>query len=491
MRGAGGVGLSRLVGLGREVALAHAFGASATYDAFLIAFLIPHLLRRLLGEGGMAAAFLPVYTQARLAGHGPATARTALVGLTLLLVPLCILGSWLAPSYVPILARGFSQEKMALAVRMAGWLFPLLAMFALAALAGALHNAHGRFFLPAVAPATLSLGIIAGALLLARLTSPPGLGLAVGTLTGGGAMVLLLAPSGLKWLRGGRGWRWGELALMGRRLLPVLGGLAVAELNLLVDYRLASHLPDGSVSVLQYGLRLFQFPLGVLAVSVATAALPRLARESGRGDPIGFRRALAQGLGLGGVLLMPALAGLLLLGKAVVGLLYQHGAFTAQATQQTAAALSGYLVGLLAYGMVYLFSRACYALGRPGVPLAATVLTVVVNVGLDLWWVRWWGTTGLALATGVAGWAGTTALGVWLWRKLPGWWPGRIVGKAALATGGMALGLWSVLRAGLASWGWGWQVLLGVPAGLFLYSFLAWVLRIKRDLRVGLTPGEN
>lgn len=480
-RGAAGTALSRVVGLGREVALAHVFGASAALDAFFIAYFVPNLLRRLLGEGGMAAAFLPLYVQA--GDEGAPFARATLRILIVVLVPICALGAVLAPVYIPALAAGFPPGKLTLAVSLARWTFPFLALASFSALAGAILNAHGRFFLPAVAPSAWSLGLIAGALLISRLVSPPVLGLAVGLLLGGAGMVAVQAPAAWPHLRGAGRASPGDLVALGRRLLPVLGGLAVAEMNLLVDNRLASYLADGSVATLQYAMRLFQLPLGILAVSVATAALPRLSAYAAAGREQGFRQALGKGVALGAALLLPATFGLLVLRKPVVQLLFQHGAFTAADTARTAAALAAYLAGLWGYGLVYLFSRAFYALGRPGIPVLTAAVAVGVNVGLDLAWVGPWGTFGLALATGMAGWVDALLQGAALWRWGGGWIPWRAVGAAGLAALGMGALLWGLDRlalAGLAPWG---RVLLGVPAGLLLYLSLGRLVGLQRALK--------
>jgi len=484
LQGALGTGLSRLLGLAREAALAHVFGASAAYDAFLIAFFIPHLLRRLLGEGGLAAAFLPVYVRAEERGEGTALARATLVVLLLGLPPLCALGALLAPWYVPLLARGFPPEKLALAVTLARWVFPFLALVSLSALAGGILNAHGHFFLPAVAPAALSGGMILGALVLSRLFTPPILGLAVGVLVGGAGMLLVQLPRARAHL--GRGPAWPpppELAEVGKRLLPVLGGLAVAEVNLLVDNRLASFLADGSISVLQYAMRLFQLPVGILAVSVATAALPRFSRHAAHAAGEDFTAAVSRGVGLGAALLLPAMAGLLVLGRPVITILFQHGAFSPTDTARTYSALAAYLSGLWAYGLVYLFSRAFYALGHPGIPVLTGAVAVGVNVALDLAWVGPWGTFGLALATGMAGWVDALLQGWLLWRRQAGWLPGRAVLAAALAAGGMAGVLFLCDRfflAGLGVWG---EVFLGIPLGIAIYLGLGLSLGLGRWLK--------
>lgn len=482
-RGAGGTVLSRVLGLARDAAIAYAFGASAGYDAFLVALYIPQALRQVLGEGGLAAAFLPVYARAKERGEADALAKSAFVLVLLALPPLCALGALFARWYVPVLAAGFPSDTMGQSVALATWLFPLIGFVSIAALAGGILNAHGRFFWPAVAPAVLNLGMVAGAVVLARTFEPPIFGLAVGALLGGAGMVIMLVPALSPALRGR--WRlWPPhpaLKEVGWRLLPTLGGLMVAELNTLVDNRLASYLAHGSIATLQYGMRLFQLPLGILAVSVTAAALPRLSRLAARKDHDGFRRALDQGFLMTAALVLPALAGLLILGAPILAVLFQRGAFTAADTARTYAALAGYLSGLWAYALVYLFSRAWFALGRPVLPVLAGAVALAVNIGLNLWWVRIWGTFGLALATGVAGWVDALLLGALLWRRCPGWIQLKTTLRLALAVGGMAGGL-LLVRPLLSAHGPWVEVGVGVPLGISLYAGLAWLAGITRTL---------
>lgn len=478
--------VSRLAGLVRDAAIAYAFGASAGYDAFLVALFIPQALRQVLGEGGLAGAFLPVYAQARERGEGDLLARSAFLYLLLILPVVCALGALFAPAYVPVLAAGFAPQTMAQSVALARWLFPLLGFISLSALAGGILNAHGRFFLPALAPAALNVGMIVGAVALARITDPPIFGLALGALVGGAGMTLLLLPPLRSLLRGP--WRlWPPhpaLREVAWRLLPALGALMVAELNVLVDNRLASYLAHGSIATLQYAMRLFQLPLGILAVSVTTAALPRLSRLAAQADDDGFRAALSRGFLTTGALVLPALAGLLVLGTPILKVLFERGAFTPADTARTYAALAGYLSGLWAYALVYLFSRAWFALGRPQLPVLAGAVALGVNVGLNLWWVRVWGTFGLALATGVAGWVYALLLGGLLWRRCPGWVPGGSTLRLALAAGGMA-GALLAFRPLLSPHGAWAEVGTGVPLGIALYAGLAWILGITRSLTGG------
>ncbi len=475
LRAALGTGFSRVFGLGRDIAVAHVFGATASYDAYLVAFFVPNLLRGLLGEGGLAAAFLPVYGRAHVEGRGRAVAAHTFSVLLVILPLICAVGAWAAPLYIPLLAAGFPQEQLTLAITLGRWMFPFIGLVSLAALASGILNAGGRFFLPALAPALPNLAMILGALLLTPIARPPISALAFGLLIGAAGMLIVQLP----FLRGEVGrlprpWPPSpEIRQMARRLLPVLGGVAMAEINVLVDTRLASYLAEGAIATLQYAMRLFQLPIGIVAVSVAVAALPRFARNAADGLQGPFRDALSEGVGLATVLILPAMAGLLALGRPIIALLFEHGAFTAQDTARTYAALAAYLSGLWAYTLVYLFSRAFYGLGSPGIPVLTGAVAVLVNIGLDLWWVGPWGTFGLALATGVAGWVNALAQGWLLWRRGTGWVPLRPVMGAAASAALMGLsvaGADRFLLATLAPWA---RVASGVALGIGVFTVAA------------------
>ncbi|MGY4706683.1 murein biosynthesis integral membrane protein MurJ [Candidatus Bipolaricaulota sp. J31] len=440
-RAALGTSVSRVLGLAREVALAHFFGASGSLDAFWIAFLIPNILRRLLGEGGISIAFVPTYLREERAGRGREFLG-AILSFSLIVLPLlCLFGSLLAPKYVPLLAAGFPPERLALSSRLAQVLFPFLGLVGFAALFGGLLNVKGRFFLPAVSPALFSLGAIAGAALSVHAAEPV-FALVLGILGGSFLQVFLLAFPLRGELALGRPWHPG-LREVGRRLLPALAGLVLAEVNALVDNRLASGLTPGSISMLQYAMRLFQLPLGVVAASVGMAILPRLSRDVLGGNTDSLRRGIADGVEtvLGWVL--PAMAGLLVLGRPIVAFLFGHGAFGETAVEGTYAVLAGYLVGIWGYALMHLFTRAFHALGLLRLPPVVIAVSVLVNVILDITLVRVWGVFGLAVATGISGCVGGILGGTLLWRRVRGWLPGKELLRIAVGTGVMAGTVWS------------------------------------------------
>lgn len=441
---AAATGASRLLGLARDASIADRFGAAAAYDAFLIAFFVANVFRQLLGEGALSTAFVPIYSGLRVAGEDPDRFASNVLSLLILLFPVfCAIGIALAPWYIPFLASGFSPDKTQLALSLSRWIFPFVALVGFGAVFMGILNAHYRFFAASFAPVWFNLGMIFGTLVVAPWwPTEPVYGLAVGVLLGGAGQLLSQLPA-LRRVR----FRFtfslfpiheGVWVLI-RRMMPAVFILAVSEINLLVDNKLASYLADGGISALQYGMRLFQLPLGVLAVSIATALLPRMSVAESEKDTTRFSTYFGDGLAATALLLLPATVGLLLLGSDVVRLLFQHGNFGVEDTLRTARVLAFYVVGLLPYGWVYVQSRACYALGRTTLPLLAALGSVATNVALDIALVGPMQEGGLALATAAAGIVNAAIL-VGLLRHRTPWGPLlRRLGLILIGTAVMAI----------------------------------------------------
>ncbi|OGF55476.1 MAG: murein biosynthesis integral membrane protein MurJ, partial [Candidatus Fraserbacteria bacterium RBG_16_55_9] len=255
------------------------------------------------------------------------------------------------------------------------------------------------------APVLFNVGMIVGAVWIAPHVNPPIYGLAMGVLLGGLCQLLFQVP----FLRGRLSYRFtcdpkdeSIQRLLGL-MLPTVIGLVVVELNVLVDSKLASRLGDGSIAALQYAVRLFQLPLGVFAVALATALLPRLSRQSDPSNRQEFIASLLQGLRLAAFILLPATIGLLILGGPIIQLLFEHGRFGPEDTARTLYALRFFALGLLGYGMTYLLTRSFYALQDTRTPVAISAVTVGLNIALDLLLIGPLGIGGLALATSIAG----------------------------------------------------------------------------------------
>lgn len=466
--------ISRVFGLFREISIADRFGVGAALDAFLVAIYLPNSLRLLFAEGALSTAFVPIYTGAS-ANNGDAT-RFANNVLSLLLVffPIIVAaGVLLAPIYLPFFASGFPPEKLALAVRLTQAVFPFIALIGFAAAFMGILHAHHRFFTAAIAPVLYNVGMILGVLVLTHLFPlQPVYGLAVGALLGAGGQLLL------QWSQVRRlGFRFRftlfpihpGIRQMGRLMLPVLLALSVMQINLLVDNKLASHLDDGAVSALQYAMRLFQLPLGVFAVSVATAFLPRFSTALIQKNGERFNAHLSEGLSQTAFLLLPAMAGLLAIGTGVIRLLFQHGQFTVVDTLRTATVLRFYVLGIFPYGLVYLFTRAFYAMRRPLAPVLASCAAVGTNVACDLLLVGTLKEGGLALSTSLAGVVNAGILILFLWRRIP--IEAQLVkrlGKILLGAGLVFAAAWAIQRPFQQSARLG-PVFLPIIAGILFY----------------------
>lgn len=473
--------VSRVLGLVRDIVIAHLFGASRAYDAYLIAFMIPHMLRRLLAEGALSSAFVPLFTE-RLSKEGPqGAARFANNVLTtaLLLFPIfCVLGMLLAPLYVPFLADGFSREQQALTIQLTQITFPFIGLVGLAAIMMGVLNSYEKFFAPAFAPVLFNFGFIIATVGLMSLFAEPVYALAVGVIVGGLAQLLFQVP----YLRGkwryrfALNWRDENLKRLGTLMLPATIGLAIFQVNVIVDNKLASHLAEGSVSALQYAVRLFQLPLGVFAVSVANAILPRLSTQAALRDFPALAQTLRSSLRLTAFILLPAIAGLGAIAEPVIKLLFEHGQFTAADTQRTVYALLWYLPGLLGYALVYLLTRAFYALQDTRTPVVVGAIAVAFNVILDYALVGPLGVGGLALATSLAGLLNAgllwgilqRRLAIALWHSL---WLDLL--KMLFAAGAMG---WATYLLAQSLYALNEFLLVGAAVifGLGVYSALAW-----------------
>jgi len=400
--------VSRVFGLFRDIVIADRFGASGAYDAYLIAFFVPHFLRRLLAEGALALSFIPVYTEYLKKDRREAAAMASnALNLLVLVFPLVIgLGVYLAPHFIPFLASGFPPERRQLAVSLTRVVFPFIGAVGLAALVMGVLNAKKHFFAPAFAPVFFNVGVICGALFLGRLFSRPIFGLAIGVPLGGLGQLFFQLPFLKRY-----GFRWEPrifplhpgLKKALRMMGPVVVGLVAAQINVLVDNKLASHLHPGSISSLQYAMRLFQLPLGLFSVAISTAILPRLSERQAEGRAKEFSEVLRDGLELSLFILLPAAVGLFLLGRPIVELLFEHNNFTGGDTLRTVSVLNLYLIGLLGYSLVQLLTRGFYSLQDTLTPVLVSLLAVGVNVGLDLALIGPLGVRGLALATATAG----------------------------------------------------------------------------------------
>jgi len=402
--------LSRILGLVREQVFAYLFGAGFATDAFIAAFRIPNLLRDLFAEGALSSAFIPVFTD-HLTNQGKQKAwELANLVLNLLLITLCVivvLGIVFSPYIVQLIAPGFGKDlgKQELTAHLSRIMFPFLLLIALAALAMGILNTFRRFGVPALAPTMFNLGMIAGGLFLSPYFDPPIIGMALGVLLGGlGQLAIqlpLLRKIGFKY-RFKINLRHPGVKRILLLMAPATLGLASTQVNIFINTLIASLLPQGSVSYLNYSFRLMQFPIGVFGVAVATVTFPIISAYAAKKEMGELLTTFTSSLKLVFFLTIPSAIFLAVASQPVISVLFQHGRFTFLDTVATSQALIFYCIGLFAYSSVRLTASTFYSMGDTKTPVKTSAVAVGVNIILNLLLMGPLGFRGLALAASVA-----------------------------------------------------------------------------------------
>ncbi len=449
--------VSRILGLVREAVVAYLFGAGLAADAFFMAFQIPNMLRRLLAEGALSASFIPVFTEYyRNKGERKAwdlSAATICITL-IILVLVTILGVVAAPLIVKLVAPGFKavKNKQELTILLTRIMFPFILCIGLAALFMGILNSLQHFLAPALAPALFNICIIASAVYLAPQFANPVVALAIGVLLGGMVQLLFQLPFlKLKGMKFKLNFNFNQPGLkkIGQLMLPAIFGLAVYEINGFVDRVLASFLPPGSVSYLNYGNRLVQFPLGLFGIALGTAILPTLSRQAADGDLDSLKNTFSMGLRLVLFVSTPAMIGLMVLGEPIIQLLFQRGEFGYSATVASAQALFCYSVGLCAYAAVKVIVPVFYSLQDTKTPVKISIIAMTANIFLNLILMGPLKHAGLALATALSSMINAGCL-IFTLRKRLGRLGGRIIlvsfGRIALASAVMGVLCWQMLH---------------------------------------------
>ena len=416
-RSAGVFGLatitSRILGLARDQVIAFYFGAGDANDAFRVASRIPNLVRDLFAEGAMSAAFVPTFTrQLTLQGRERSWLLASSVINALLVVTgvIVVIGIVFAEPLVRLFASEFSAVpgKIELTIYLTRIVFPFLTLVAVAAVLMGMLNSLGHFFIPALSPAMFNVAVIVMSLTLIPFASSIGLQpitiVAIATLVGGVGQLVIQWPPLRK-----EGFRYRPVLDLRdeglHRVLLLMGpgtiGMAATQINVFVNTVLATGEGTGAVSWLDFAFRLMYLPIGLFGVSIATAATPAISRMVAEQDFARIRSTLASALGLMLFLNLPATVGLIILARPIVGVIFEHGEFTASDTINTAAALQLYAIGLIGYSIVRIISPTFYAVGRSRIPVMVSAASVVVNIALNVWLVRTLGYRGLALGTSI------------------------------------------------------------------------------------------
>jgi putative peptidoglycan lipid II flippase len=483
---------ARILGWIRLLVISTTFGASADLDAFFAAFRIPDLIFQLVAAGAIGTALIPVISGLFAADERERAWRVTSTVANLMLAALGVLAIVVfifAPWIIPAVTPGFDPAQMELTIELSRIMLLSPIFLAAGAVANSVLNARHHFLAPAIAPIAYNLAIIAAALFLAPLIGV--VGLAVGVVVGS---VLLLAIQVPPLFRGG--FRYvprvdlrdaaarQTLLLMGPRAI----GLGVGQLSLVISTSLASLLVTGSITAYNVAFTVLQIPIGIIGVPLGIVALPAMSTELARGSVKRYTELLVKSLRLILFVMLPMTAFAIVLRRQVITLLFDYGAFDAQAVDLTSDALFFFLLGLASESLIVILARAFYAGRDTKTPVVAAIVAVVVNVTVAIVAIGPLGLPGLALGLAVGSWVETVILVAILRVRVAGFSVSELVdagirsGIAALAGGIVtflvARGVESALGPDLSKPLLLVQVVLAGGLGLLTVAGVALVLRI-------------
>ena len=524
--------VSRMLGLARDAALAHVLGAGMFMDAYSQAFQMPNLLRRLFGEGALSAAFIPVFTD--YLERGDRRAANRFMSLMIVLLVMALSAVALVVVGVLLVARHFTADlpKWHLIFGLAAVMFPFAVTICLVALLQAALNCVRHFVAPALAPVLLNIFIIGGAVAAGMTLADEPIAqvylIGATIVVAGLAQVALQVPALVKRSLAFRpAWDLHHPGL--RRVLRLMGpmvlAIGVVQVNAFLDSTIANvfspyaegeetftlagrtlafPMKTGAAAMLYFGQRLYNFPLGVFAIALATVIFPELSRRAHRGDTEGLGRVASHGLRLTVFIAVPSAVGLMLVCEPLLRLWLEHGRFAdrPEAVVRAAWVARAYALGIWAYSANHMLLRAFYASEDTRTPLKVAMGAAVLNFVLNLALIWPLAENGLALATAVSAAGQFVVLGALVSRRLahvPWREVAATTGRTLLATvvmGAATAGAVYGLAPALGATGRalaGWQLGLGVGAGVAAFAAVAWALRMAelRDLLARDTNGNG
>ncbi len=408
--------VSRILGYVRDERITLLLGTTPTADAFVLAYRIPNLVRRLVGEGAVTASFIPIF--ANYLNNKPRAevwefAQRLFWTTAVLLAAITMLGSVYSAQFMRLFtffAPG--QPAWEQAVYLNRIMFPYIYFIGLSALAMAILNCFHVFGTPAATPVVLNLCIIAASVAaVSRHFSSPAVSLGVGVLIGGALQFLILVPQLVR-----RGMRFDfRLSLRhegvrsaGGLLAPGFFGIGMAQINFFVGtiFATSSRMPSGSVTALYVAERVMELVMGGYAIAVATAILPMMSHQAAAGAMEEMKSTLAFSVRIVSFITIPAAVGLVVMREPIISVLFQHGEFVAESTELTSRALFYYAFGLPAFAAIKLIVPAFYSTHDTRIPVRVAAYSLGLNIVLNALFLRWFfpifGNGGPALATVIA-----------------------------------------------------------------------------------------
>jgi putative peptidoglycan lipid II flippase len=434
--------LSRILGYVRDMLQAYFMGTSRGMDEFTIAYTIPNLLRRLTAEGAMTAAFIPVFTQIKEKETKERLWRFAnlfFYDLAFLMTALTVVGILAAPLLVRFIAMGYGQVpgKWELTIHLTRVMFPYIFVISMAALAMAILNSFRSFFVPAFTPVLFNLSIIAGALFFAGRSEQPSLIFAGGVVLGGVLQLVFQLP--FLWKRGmrftfGLSLRHPAVRRVAKLMIPGIFGVGIAQINLAISRMIASSLEAESVAALYYSSRVQELTLGIFSIALSIALLPTFSELAAHSDMEGMKRTLSFSMRLILFISMPATAGLLVLSRPIIQILFQRGAFDSHSTALSSGCLFFFAIGIPFISGVKILTPAFYSLKDTRTPVYVAAVVMFSYIGLALLLMGPMQVSGLALAYSLSSFLNFLALFYLLGRKIGPFYRGTLLLSALKST---------------------------------------------------------
>ncbi len=414
LKAAGSVGLmttlSRILGYFRDASLAWLLGAGFGMDAFAVAYRLANLFRRMVAEGAMSAAFVPVFVGYRK-NHSQEElwdfCRKFFYTLAIVTSLIVIVEIAFAPLIVRLMAPGFMKigGKIELTIFLTRIMAPYLVLVSLTAVVMGVLNSLGYFVVPALSPIFFNISIIAAAFIFPKISSEPVVGLAFAVLVGGFLQLISQFPLAIKQgmsFRFGFSFKHEAIQKVGGLLIPTFFGIGIVQINLVVDSLMASLLQEGTVSQIYYADRIMELVLGIFVVSLTTVTLPEMSKYASENKIDELKKTILFSLRAAAFVSLPAMVGLFMLADPIVHVLFEHGNFTAIDTERTAVALAYFSLGLFSIAGIRLLVSAFYALQDTKTPVKAAFWAIFINASFDWILMHPLKQGGIALATSIA-----------------------------------------------------------------------------------------
>ncbi len=410
---------SRIFGLIRDVLLASFFSRFTT-DAWLVAFRIPNMFRRLFGEGSLSASFIPVFVGLTESGNIKDAKKLASVVFSLLLTILtafAILGVIFAPEIIGFLTHGKNYSeipgKVELTIELTRIMLSFVVLVCMYAFFMAIQNSFRKFLIPAFAPTLLNLSIIASVFLPTNWFDVEGKNLAWGVLVGGLLQLIIVIPGVYKLgflpkLNFDLGFKHCRSVV--RKFVPSVIGVGILQLTVLINTRFASHLPEGANSWLFWADRLLEFPLSLFAVSMGTALLPVLSIHYAQKNMDKFSKTLQEGLRQVLFLAIPSGVGLLMLSDLLITTIFMRGAFVESDVHYTSSILQVYGVSIIFYASIRVLQPVFYAIHNTWLPAIVSAICLGIHIMMAGHFIKLAGVQGLVISAAISAFINVTTL---------------------------------------------------------------------------------